>query len=186
VLVRRRALFGVLVLGCIARTLEARADAQASLGVMLGGAVRDAVGPAGSSGAFYLGGRGDLLLLASGPGQMAIGPYVEASTVGFHDANAGGGAEWLLPLTADLPIVLSAGGFLRAFGAQAAAPGVEGSLFFGSRSYNFHSLYGLAFGIFGQTLWVPASSSLDAIVGARIDAEILALPVLLVYEAIRH
>jgi hypothetical protein len=153
---------------------------------MLGGAVRDAVGPAGASGAFYLGGRGDLLLLASGPGQMAVGPYVELSTVGFHDVNAGGGAEWLLPFTADFPMVLSAGGFLRGFGVQPAAPGVEGSVFFGSRSYNFHSFYGLAAGLFAQTLWVPAWSSVDAIVGARIDVEIFALPILLVYEAITH
>jgi hypothetical protein len=179
-------LFGVLVLGCIARALEARADPQASLGVTLGGAVRDAVGPTASSGAFYLGGRGDVLLLATGPGQMAVGPYVELSTVGFHDVNSGGGAEWLLPVTADLPIVLSAGGFVRAGGAQPAAPGIEGSVFFGSRSYNFHSFYGLTAGVFAQTLWVPAWSSLDAIVGARIDAEILALPFLLVYEAIAH
>jgi hypothetical protein len=117
---------------------------------------------------------------------MAVGPYVEVSTAGFHDVNAGGGAEWLLPVTADFPVVLSAGAFLRAGDGMQPSPGVEGSVFFGSRSYNFHSWYGLAVGLFAQTLWVPSSASLDAVAGARIDAEILALPFLLAYAGLTH
>ncbi len=64
---------------------------------------------------------------------------------------------------------------------------MEGTVFFGSRSYNFHSFYGLTAGIFAQTRWVPASpATLDLVFGAQIDAEILALPAIWIFEAIRH
>jgi hypothetical protein len=118
---------------------------------------------------------------------MAAGPYLDVKTVGFHNVNAGGGAEWALPVLAGFPLILGAGGFARAGGSGGVEPGVEGSLFFGARSYNFHSWYGLAAGVFAQTLWLPSSpSSLDVVVGAQIDAEILALPFLLAFEAVTH
>jgi hypothetical protein len=64
---------------------------------------------------------------------------------------------------------------------------VEGTLFAGSRSYNFHSWYGMALGFFAQTRWIPASpATLDVVLGVQIDAEILALPVLFVVNGLRH
>jgi hypothetical protein len=109
------------------------------------------------------------------------------ATASFHDLDLGGGAEWLIPVRDDLPLVLSAGAFSRNGDGRAWSPGVEGTVFFGSRSYNFHSWYGLAAGLFMQSRWLPSSpSTLDLVFGAQIDGELLVLPALLIYEAIRR
>jgi hypothetical protein len=118
---------------------------------------------------------------------MALGPYVDAGTASFHEFDAGGGIEWLVPTRDELPFVLSAGGFARNGAGRSWAPGLEGTLFFGSRSYNFHSLYGLAVGVFAQSRWIPSSpASMDLVFGVQLDAELLVLPLVFAYEAVRH
>jgi hypothetical protein len=163
------------------------ADPQASVGLTIGGAVEDVVGPTPASGAFHLGGRGSILFLRNRGADMAIGPYVDVATASFHNVDLGGGAEWLLPVRDDLPLVLSAGAFWRNGDGRSWTPGMEGTIFFGSRSYNFHSWYGMAAGLFAQSRWIPSSpSTVDLVFGVQIDGELLALPVLFVWEAIRH
>jgi hypothetical protein len=177
------------VLGVVLATAGyARADPQASLGATLGGSAEGFVGGAPARGLFHLGGRADVLFLRHRGSDMAIGPYVEAATAGFESFDAGGGAEWLVPVVADeLPFVLSAGAFARNGEGRSWAPGVESTLFFGSRSFNFHSWYGLAVGVFAQSRWIPASpSSVDLVFGAQLDGMLLAMPFLLAYEAIAH
>jgi hypothetical protein len=165
----------------------AGADPQTSVGLTIGGEVEDAVGPRSASGAFELGGRGSVLFLRNRGADMAIGPYLDVATAGFHNVDLGGGAEWLLPVRDDLPLVLSAGAFWRNGDDRSWSPGMESTVFFGSRSYNFHSWYGLAAGVFAQSRWIPTSpSTLDLVFGIQIDGELLALPALLLYEAIRH
>jgi hypothetical protein len=174
---------------------EAHAAPQANLGIIPGGGIEEVAGSGSPGGAFFLGARGDVLLLGSGPGTMAVGPYVDVSTLGFASVNAGAGGEWSLPVGRDFSLLAGAGGFVRAGSRSAGgggappsgAAGLAGSLFFGARSYNFHSWYGLAVGLFAQALWLPESpGSLDAVFGVQVDAEILALPFLLAYEAIAH
>jgi hypothetical protein len=165
----------------------ALADPQASLGLTVGAALENVVGPQAVGGAFHMGARGDVLFLRSRPGQMAVGPYVDLATAAFRDLDLGGGGEALLPLTEDFPLVLGAGAFARNGDGRAWAPGMEGTLFFGSRSYNFHSWYGLAIGLFAQSRWVPSSpATLDLVAGLQVDVQLLALPWLFAYEAITH
>jgi hypothetical protein len=168
-------------------TRDAWADPQASVGLTIGAAAESVVGPAATAAAFHLGGRGSLLLLRNRGADMAIGPYVDVATENFHDVDLGGGAEWLLPVRDDLPVVLSAGAFLRDGEGRAWSPGMEGTVFFGSRSYNFHSWYGLAAGIFAQARWVPAApETMDLVFGLQIDGELLALPWIFIYEALHE
>jgi hypothetical protein len=165
----------------------ARADPQASMGLTVGGALQDVVGPQPLGGAFHLGARGDVLFLRSRPGQMAVGPYVDLATASFHDLDLGAGGEALLPVTEDFPLVLGAGAFARNGDGRTWAPGMEGTVFFGSRSYNFHSWYGLAVGLFVQSRWIPSSpATLDLVGGLQIDVQLLALPWLFAYEALTH
>jgi hypothetical protein len=111
---------------------------------------------------------------------MAFGPYVEAGTLSFHNLDAAAGAEWLIPLRDELPLVVSVGALVRDGGGRSWASGVESSVFFGSRSYNFHSWYGMATGLFVQTRWIPGpQATVDAIFGVQIDAELLVMPALL-------
>jgi hypothetical protein len=157
------------------------------VGLTIGAEAENAVGPDPLHGAFHLGGRGSVLFLRNRGSDMAIGPYIDAATASFHDVDLGGGAEWLIPIRDDLPLVVSGGAFARNGDGRAWAPGVESTVFFGSRSYNFHSWYGLAAGLFLQTRWVPASpSTMDTVFGLQIDGELLALPWVFLFEALRH
>jgi hypothetical protein len=175
---------GVLGVALVCST--ARADPQASLGLTVGGAIDDAVGPTGPHGAFHLGARASVLFLRDRGSDMALGPYVDAATAGFRSADLGGGVEWLLPVRDDLPIVVSAGAFARQGGERSWTPGAEGTVFFGSRSYNFHSWYGLAAGVFAQSRWIPSNpATVDVVLGVQIDAELIALPFIFLYEAVR-
>jgi hypothetical protein len=186
---RLRTACGALAGGAALLTVgSASADPQASAGLTIGGVVENVVGPAGTvGGAFHLGARGSVLFLRNRGSDMAIGPYLDVATASFHNVDLGGGAEWLIPVRDDLPIVLSAGAFWREGDGRSLSPGMEGTLFFGSRSYNFHSWYGLAAGIFAQSRWIPSSpGTLDLVFGIQIDAEILALPSILILEALRH
>jgi hypothetical protein len=177
----------VVVAIVLASTSEAAADPQASVGLTVGAAVENTVGPSPTQGAFHLGGRGSILFLRNRGNQMAVGPYLDVATMNFHDVDLGGGAEWLIPVRDDLPVVLSAGAFWRDGNSRSWNPGMEGTVFFGSRSYNFHSWYGLAAGLFAQSRWVPASpSTLDLVFGLQIDGEILALPAIFLFEALKH
>jgi hypothetical protein len=173
----------------MATARRAHADPQASAGLTLGAAFPGVVGPSESA-TVHLGGRADVLFLRSRERDMALGPYVDVATAGFRNVDAGGGAEWLLPLTEDVPVVLSAGGFVRngsGRGWGSWAPGLEGTLFCGSRSLNFHSWYGLAIGGFVQTRWVPESpATLDVVAGVQLDAALLVMPFLFVYTALTH
>ncbi|HEX8792634.1 MAG TPA: hypothetical protein VF765_16920 [Polyangiaceae bacterium] len=168
-------------------SLPAHADPQTSVGLTIGGVVRD-VADGGVSGAFHLGARGDLLLLRSRNSDMAFGPYLDVATASFHDADLGGGLGWLIPVTEDFPLLLSAGGFARdGDGGQGWRPGVEGTLLVGPRSYNFHSWYGLGGGLFVQTRWVPQSpSTVDVVIGVQVDVEILALPFVFAWQSLTH
>jgi hypothetical protein len=183
----RTAAAAALVAAVTSAPARAKADPQASLGLTVGAEAEDAVGPAPLRGAFHLGGRASVLFLRNRGADMAIGPYLDVATAGFHDVDLGGGAEWLLPVRDDLPLVLSTGAFWRNGDGRSWTPGMESTLFFGSRSYNFHSWYGLAAGIFAQSRWLPSSpSTLDLVFGLQIDGELLALPAVFLFEALRH
>ena len=122
---------------------------------------------------------------------MALGPYVETLTVAFETFEVGGGLSWLIPLSEHFPLVLSAGMHARGYegpvpGSWAWEPGVDASLFFGSRSLNFGSLYGLAGGLFVEGRWgLGDGRQADLLFGAAVDFELLAMPFILLVNAFR-
>jgi hypothetical protein len=161
------------------------ADPQASMGMTLG-FVETGLRTS-ASGAFHMGGRADVLFLRHRDSDGAVGPYADIATAGFHTLQTGGGLEWLLPVLDDFPIVLSAGAFAGKIPDFAWEPGLTGGIFFGSRSYNFHSWYGLATGLFAQGRYgLGDAREGDVIVGVQLDLELVALPFLLAYESIAH
>lgn len=179
------AALGALAFAASLDAAPAFAAPQVSVGATVGGAVTNLRDHA--SGAFTLGARGDILFLRERGTDMAVGPYVEALTVGFDTLETGGGFEWLLPVRDDLPFVLSAGAFERHAPNQGWQPGVATGLFFGSRSYNFHSWYGLGTGVFVQGRYgLGDSRQADVLIGVQLDAALLAFPFLFAYQAIAH
>ena len=139
--------------------------------------------------AFHLGARADALFFRKSDRGMALGPYVEVLTVAFETFEAGGGLSWLLPLGEHFPLVLSAGAHARGYwGSNVSGwePGVHASLFFGSRSLNFSSLYGLAGGLYVEGRWgLGDGHQADLLFGAVLDFELLAMPFILLVNAFR-
>ncbi len=165
----------------------AAARPQLSGGLTTGAALTDLRESVGPRLAYHLGLRADLLFGRGRSSDMAIGPYVDLATAAFDSIEPGGGVAWLVP-AGSTAFVLSAGGFARGERDRGWSPGAAGTLFWGSRSYNFHGTYGLTVGLFAQGRYGldPAIPQADAIVGVRVDLAYLALPVILAVEAIRR
>jgi hypothetical protein len=177
-------LCGIAIAGAVAGfTSNAEAHPQISSSLTTGAALTDLRFERGPRLAYHLGGRFDVLFLRSAPGDMALGPYVDVATHAFDTFETGGGLSWLVP-AGSTAFVFSGGGFGRAagFGFE---PGVSGTIFWGSRSYNYHSTYGIGVGLIAQGRYgFGDGKQADAILGAQIDLEYLALPFLFAYEAI--
>ena len=166
-------------------TSGAQARPQISAAATTGVALTDLRTDSGPRVAYHLGARLDALFLRGDPREMALGPYVGLATAAFDTFESGGGVEWLIP-TGDTALVLSTGAFARTsrFGWE---PGVVGTIFWGSRSYNFHSSYGLGVGLFAQGRYgLGDGRQGDAVAGVQLDLAYLALPFLFAYEAVTH
>jgi hypothetical protein len=173
------------MLALVAWSPAAEARPQVTAGLTTGLALTDARVESGPRAAYHLGGRLDLLFLRDTPRSMALGPYVEVMTAAFDTFESGGGIGWLIP-TGPTAFVVSAGAFARTsrFGWE---PGAAGTLFWGSRSYNFHSDYAVGVGLFAQGRYgLGDGKQGDAIFGVQLDLEYLALPFVFAYEALAH
>ena len=180
----RRALACAATLAVVLATAaRAGATPQVSAGLTTGAALTDLRVSHGPRLAYHLGGRFDVLFLRDKPSDMALGPYVDVATHAFDTFEAGGGISWLVP-AGSTAFVFSGGAFGRiaGFGFE---PGVSSTVFWGSRSFNYHSAYGIAAGLFAQGRYGFGDGKQgDAILGVQVDLEYLALPFLLAYQAI--
>ena len=166
-------------------TLPASARPQILAGATTGMALTDMRAENGPRVAYHLGARLDLLFLREAPRDMAIGPYVDVVTAAFDTLEGGGGIAWLVP-TGPTAFVFSGGAFARTsrFGWE---PGTCATIFWGSRSYNFHSSYALAAGLFAQGRYgFGDGKQADVIFGVELDLQYLALPFVFAYEALAH
>jgi len=131
--------------------------------------------------------RGELLFGRDKDASFGVGPYVEAlTTASFSDVQLGGGAAVLVPIHPYLPIVLSAGGYASRRDPWGWEPGLAGELFWGSHGYNYHSLYALSAGMFaGARYALGNSKEVTLLAGGRLDLEIIAIPFIFLWSAIR-
>nr|PZN20255.1 MAG: hypothetical protein DIU78_19580 [Pseudomonadota bacterium] len=123
----------------------------------------------------------DLLLFRERVHDFGVGPYVSVGTFAFRDLRLATGARALFPILEDFPLVLSTGALAHDDGRL----GVDGSLFFGARSYNFSATYNFAAGVVlgvQHTLSAPRETTWTA--GLQVDGFIIALPFLLAWGAL--
>jgi len=165
----------------------AHAEPQASVGLTIGAAGEAYGRQWWKRTAFHLGLHGDILFGRSSTSGFGVGPYAEVFTHAFDSIQFGGGVSGLLPVIDAFPIVLSAGAYGRKgsdkYGVE---PGVTGQLFWGSRSYNFHSKYVLSGGLLAQLRYGLGPSRETAIViAAQVDVVLLAMPILFLVTAAR-
>jgi hypothetical protein len=135
----------------------------------------------------HLGLRGDLMFFREKNADFGIGPYAEVLTNGFNQIQFGGGGTFLLPVLDTLPVVVSGGLYARKgddrFGLT---PGVATSLFWGSRSYNYHSSYVLAAGLLGELRYgLGPNHETSIVVGAQIDLVAFSLPFVFLASVVR-
>jgi hypothetical protein len=162
----------------------ARADPQWNASAVAGVCGRGADGDLWDDTCFYTGARADILFGRNRNSDFGIGPYAGVHTAAFDDLRLGGGPTLLLPVHPYFPVVLSGGPFVRKDGDW--TPGAEGWLFLGSRSYNFHSGYGLVGGLLlGYQAELADRKANAIVIGAQIDVVLLALPFLAGYQWIR-
>jgi hypothetical protein len=171
----------LILLAAACKSRVASAEPQVSVALTIGGGAREHRGALQP--AFHLGAIADLLFLRKRDSEMAFGPYLQVDTLALDQLNLGGGVSWLLPLGSPV-VIFSAGALARK--TEAWSPAVQTRLFFGARSYNFHSLYGFALGGFLQARFELGSpGQAELICGAQLDLAILGLPFVLAYQALR-
>lgn len=164
---------------------DARAEPQANAALTIGAAGVGLDRAVWDTTVFHLGLRGDVLFLRDAPSDFGLGPYAELFTHAFDELQLGGGVSALLPVSETLPFVASIGAYGRVgddgFGLE---PGVSAALFWGSRSYNYHSAYGMAGGLLVQgRLGLGSSKETAIIIGAQLDLYILAMPAVFLINA---
>lgn len=163
----------------------AAADPQTAHGLAIGGAAVGANGEFWDHGEFYLGVHSDVLFLREEPWDFGLGPYLDVGVLAFDELQVHGGASALLPVDDKLPLVVSAGGLMRV-GDGVVEPGVTGAIFWGSRSYNYHSPYNMAVGLeLGVRQSLGDSKETAVLVAARLDLALMAMPVILLINAAR-
>ena len=187
---RRELLCFVATISVIAVAVAPRsvaAEPQLTTGVTIGVAGHGDRSALWSSTKFQMGLRGELLFGRDKDRSLGVGPYVEAlTTASFSDVQLGGGASVLLPIHAYLPLVVSAGGYAGHRAPWGWEPGLAGELFWGTHGYNYHSLYGMSAGIFaGGRYALGDSKEVVLLAGGRLDLELIAIPFLFLWGAIR-
>jgi hypothetical protein len=187
---RCRALFPCAtfaVVTIVATPRGAAADPQLTAGLSLGVAGLGDRSDFWSSTGFAAGLRGELLFGRTKDESVGVGPYVETLTTdGFSDIQLGGGAALLVPIHPYLPVVVSAGAYAGHRSPWGWEPGLAGELFWGTHGYNYHSLYSMSAGIFaGGRYALGDSKEVTLLAGGRIDLELIAIPFLFVWGAIR-
>jgi hypothetical protein len=124
----------------------------------------------------------DLILGRERERDFGVGPYVSVGTLAFEDLRAGAGASLHVPAMEDFAFVLSAGGLLD----DGGRPGLDGSLFFGIRSYNFHGAYNFAGGVVLDVEHTFGDEETTVVsLGLRVDGLALIVPFLLLWGALQ-
>lgn len=166
---------------------SAQAEPQASVGLTIGAAGEGYDRQWWKRTAFHLGLHGDILFGRSSTSDFGIGPYAEVFTHAFDEVQFGGGVSGLLPVLDAFPIVLSAGAYGRKGSDKfGVTPGVAGELFWGSRSYNFHSRYVLSGGLLAQVRYgLGPARDTSIVIAAQVDVVLLAMPIMFLVTAAR-
>jgi len=173
-------------LACLLGSRSVRAAPQLSSTLALGVAGNGDRSHLWTSTDFAAGLRAELLFGRNRDADFGLGPFVEVLTAtGFSDGQVGGGATLLVPIHPYLPVTLSLGGYLgRSSGTW--QPGISSELFWGSHGYNYGSFYALSAGIFmAGRQGIGDARDVSIVAGARLDLELIALPAVLLWNAVR-
>lgn len=180
-----RPLAGALCAACVLWATEGGAHPQVTTALRGGVAGVGQRDEAWSYSSFYGSLYADVLFARESVRDFGIGPFASLSTVGFQDARGSLGATFLIPYPEDYPLALSAGAYAKS-GAPDVGLGVTGQLFWGLRSYNYHSNYEISAGLFaGLDYDVAGTEGHAVIVGVHLDNVLIALPLIIAVNWLR-
>lgn len=182
-----RTLSPCLLSGLLCVAGVAAAEPQGNAGLTFGGAAVGRDGAVFDHAEFHLGLRGDVIFGRDDAWDFGIGPYGELGTFALDEFQFGAGASFLVPVDDSFPLVASLGPCARIgdddFGLE---PCISSSLFWGTRSYNFHSGYSMAAGLnvgFRHAFGESGESAL--LIAAQIDLVVLGLPFVALLQLMR-
>ena len=164
--------------------LAQQSHPQANAGLVVGAAGVGQDGEFWQKTQFHLGLRADVLFGRASPADWGFGPVVNLSTNRFDTYQVGAGVSALAPVSEYLPLVFSVGPQVTR--GDSTEAGAFASIFWGSRSFNYHGWYGMAGGLllegragFGET------KERTIVIAAHLDLQVLSLPVLMLINAFR-
>ncbi|WP_433930960.1 hypothetical protein AB3662_42925 [Sorangium cellulosum] len=183
----RPALSVAALLGIVLAHGTARAEPQASVGVTLGAAGAGLDGHLWDTTLFHAGMRGDVLFGRAANDEFGVGPYAEVLTHAFDEIQLGAGISALAPVLELFPLVVSTGLYGRwSEDAEALEPGVAAAVFWGARSYNFHSSYSASAGLLAQVrIGLGDSKETSVVLAAQLDVALLGLPFVYAINALK-
>lgn len=129
--------------------------------------------------------RSDATFGARTPYAWRAGFFGWVGTTDFVTLDVAGGGVLHLPVHPTFPLLLSAG----VVADVAPAPGrvgVLGRLWWGTRSLNYHSTYGMAAGLWVEGRYRPGEGSVDVLGGIDADLRFLALPFIALAGALQR
>ncbi|AUX48272.1 hypothetical protein SOCE26_098040 [Sorangium cellulosum] len=184
---RRTAALITTFLGTVLAQGPAHAEPQASAGLTVGLAGAGLERRFWDVTLFHAGLRGDVLFGREGNDDFGVGPYAEVLTHAFDEIQLGAGISALAPVLDLFPLVVSTGLYGRwSEDGGPLEPGVTAAVFWGPRSYNFHSSYGMSTGLLAQMrLGLGASRETAVVLAAQLDVTLLGLPFILLVNAIQ-
>jgi len=177
----RPSIAAVTVMSWLLSSRPCHADPQWNTGLSFAACQIHRDSPARDALRFCGAARADVLFGRERNRGFGLGPYLEIGTAAFRDVRLSTGVSALLPLQDDFPLVLSAGYSSR----QVTEPGLEASIFWGLRSFNYHGAYNMSGGLVlqAQQTFGPRPTRTISL-GLRIDGLLLALPFLLLRGAL--
>ncbi len=159
----------------VARPATACAYTQWAAAITLGGGAR--VAPeAAQGGVFSMGLRADALFGARSPFAWSVGPFAHVWSDNVDSLRVAAGVSLRVPVHVDLPLVLSVGAMVNALGDAPVGPGLVGRVWWGTRSVNYHSAYGMAAGLWLEARYTPDGGACDVVAGLDADLGFVALP----------
>lgn len=119
--------------------------------------------------------RTDATFGARTPHAWRAGFFGWAGTTDFVTLDVAAGGVLHVPVNASFPLLLSAGVIADVL-PDVGRVGVLGRLWWGTRSLNYHSSYGMAAGLWVEGRYRPGDGSADVLAGVDLDLRFLALP----------
>jgi hypothetical protein len=126
--------------------------------------------------------KSELLLGRERDSDFGFGPLLHLGSAHFDHYTASAGVSALLPVSPTYPAIVSlSGGALRS--ESRWAPVLEGWLFWGPSSYNFHSHYAMASGfLFGAQLGLGSRRFGTLSLALQLDLQWLAIPFIAAHQ----